>query len=104
VGPYDIHTTIVEPGFCRTELLVDSSTTWPELSIEDYAPRTAAMIETWKRPRGRSSREPKAHFLKLRHESEMGPVATHCNTANTGGGMRHVSSKHPLPALYLNVR
>jgi hypothetical protein len=25
-------------------------------------------------------------------------LATHCNKANTGGGMRHVSSKHPLPA------
>jgi hypothetical protein len=51
--------------------------------------------------RGRNSRGPKAHFLKLRHESEIGPVATHCNKANTGGGMRHVSSKHPLPALHL---
>ena len=53
VRPLGIHTTIVEPGFFRTELLVDSSTTWPELSIEDYAPRTAEMIETWnRRPAG----------------------------------------------------
>ncbi len=45
VAPYNIHTTIVEPGFFRTELLVDASTTWPELSIDDYAPRTAPRIE-----------------------------------------------------------
>jgi hypothetical protein len=31
----------------------------------------------------------------------IGPVAMRCNKANTGGGMRHVSSKHPLPALHL---
>ena len=35
-------TTVVEPGFFRTELLVEgSSTIWPELSIDDYAERTA---------------------------------------------------------------
>ena len=32
---------IVEPGFFRTELLVDASTSWAEDSIEDYAERTA---------------------------------------------------------------
>src|SRR5688572_665363 len=38
VAPYNIHTTVVEPGFFRTELLVEgSSTIWPELSIDDYA-------------------------------------------------------------------
>ena len=58
VAPYGIHTTIVEPGFFRTELLVDSSTTWPELSIEDYAPRTAEMIETWKSHNGAQPGDP----------------------------------------------
>ncbi|WP_244185982.1 SDR family oxidoreductase, partial [Arthrobacter agilis] len=38
LAPYGIHTTVVEPGFFRTELLVeDASSIWPELSIEDYA-------------------------------------------------------------------
>ena len=50
LAPFKIHTTIIEPGFFRTELLVDSSTTWPELSIDDYAPRTAEMIETLEKP------------------------------------------------------
>ena len=42
VAPYGISTTIVEPGFFRTELLVEgASSIWPELSIDDYAERTA---------------------------------------------------------------
>ena len=58
VEPYNIRTTIVEPGFFRTELLMDFSTTWPELSIEDYAPRTAQMIEAWKSQNGSQQGDP----------------------------------------------
>ena len=36
VAPFGITTTIVEPGFFRTELLEPASTTWPALSIADY--------------------------------------------------------------------
>ena len=39
--PFGIKTTTVEPGFFRTELLVEgSSTLWPELSLDDYAAST----------------------------------------------------------------
>ena len=49
VAPYGISTTIVEPGFFRTELLVEgASSMWPELSIEDYAERTTRTIDAWK--------------------------------------------------------
>ena len=49
VEPFGIKTMTVEPGFFRTELLVEgSSTIWPELEIEDYAERTAQTIEAWK--------------------------------------------------------
>ena len=65
VAPFGIHTTIVEPGFFRTELLVDSSTTWPELSIEDYAPRTAEMIEAWKGQNGSQPGDPAKLALAL---------------------------------------
>ncbi len=58
VAPYGIHTTIVEPGFFRTELLVDASTTWPELSIDDYAPRTAEMIPAWQAQNGKQAGDP----------------------------------------------
>jgi NAD(P)-dependent dehydrogenase (short-subunit alcohol dehydrogenase family) len=59
VEPYGINTTLVEPGFFRTELLVeDASTIWPELSIPDYANRTAAAIPGWREMNGRQSGDP----------------------------------------------
>jgi NAD(P)-dependent dehydrogenase (short-subunit alcohol dehydrogenase family) len=59
LAPYGITTTIVEPGFFRTELLVEgSSTLWPELSLSDYAERTAATIEGWKSMNGKQSGDP----------------------------------------------
>ncbi|MBG6185622.1 NAD(P)-dependent dehydrogenase (short-subunit alcohol dehydrogenase family) [Arthrobacter sp. CAN_A214] len=57
--PYSISTTIVEPGFFRTELLVEgASSIWPELSIEDYAERTARTIEAWKSMNGQQGGDP----------------------------------------------
>jgi len=59
VEPYGIHTTIVEPGFFRTELLVEgASSIWPELSIDDYAERTTRTIAAWKSMNGRQGGDP----------------------------------------------
>ncbi|MEV8598800.1 SDR family oxidoreductase [Streptomyces griseoviridis] len=58
VEPFGIRTTVVEPGFFRTELLVDASTTWAELSIDDYAERTAATKEQWQAMNGRQAGDP----------------------------------------------
>lgn len=59
VEPYGIKTTIVEPGFFRTELLVEgASSIWPELSIEDYAQRTTATIAAWKSMNGKQGGDP----------------------------------------------
>jgi NAD(P)-dependent dehydrogenase (short-subunit alcohol dehydrogenase family) len=59
VEPFGITATIVEPGFFRTELLVEgSSTIWPELSIPDYAERTASTIEGWKAMNGTQAGDP----------------------------------------------
>jgi NAD(P)-dependent dehydrogenase (short-subunit alcohol dehydrogenase family) len=59
VQPYGIDTTIVEPGFFRTELLVEgASTLWPELSIEDYDQRTKDTIEAWKSMNGKQGGDP----------------------------------------------
>lgn len=44
-----VSATVVEPGFFRTELLVEgASSIWPELSIDDYAERTAQTIQGWR--------------------------------------------------------
>lgn len=56
--PYNIRTTVVEPGFFRTELLVDASTTWPEPTIADYAERTTATIAAWKSMNGQQGGDP----------------------------------------------
>jgi NAD(P)-dependent dehydrogenase (short-subunit alcohol dehydrogenase family) len=59
VAPYGIKTMAVEPGYFRTELLVEgSSTIWPELSIEDYAERTAQTINALKGMNGQQGGDP----------------------------------------------
>jgi NAD(P)-dependent dehydrogenase (short-subunit alcohol dehydrogenase family) len=59
LAPYGINTTIVEPGFFRTELLVEgASTNWPELSIEDYDQRTQGTIGAWKSMNGKQGGDP----------------------------------------------
>ncbi|MBG6218419.1 NAD(P)-dependent dehydrogenase (short-subunit alcohol dehydrogenase family) [Arthrobacter sp. CAN_A6] len=60
VEPYGIKTMAVEPGFFRTELLVEgSSTIWPELVIEDYSERTAQTIAVWSSMNGQQGGDPK---------------------------------------------
>ena len=73
VEPFGIHTTIVEPGFFRTELLVEgSSTIWPELSIDDYTDRTqldhrgVAWHERPTRRRPRQARRGSRHHHRAR--------------------------------------
>ncbi|NIJ86387.1 NAD(P)-dependent dehydrogenase (short-subunit alcohol dehydrogenase family) [Xanthomonas arboricola] len=59
VKPYGIEVMAVEPGFFRTELLVEgASTIWPELSIEDYAACTAQTIAAWKGMNGQQGGDP----------------------------------------------
>jgi len=59
LAPLGISTMAVEPGFFRTELLVEgASTIWPELQVEDYADRTAATIKAWKGMNGQQGGDP----------------------------------------------
>src|SRR2546422_5863842 len=58
VAPFGITTTIVNPGFFRTELLTQDSTAYAEPSVEDYAERTAAQQEWWKAQNGQQSGDP----------------------------------------------
>jgi NAD(P)-dependent dehydrogenase (short-subunit alcohol dehydrogenase family) len=45
IAPFGIHTTTVNPGFFRTELLTKESTSYALESIEDYAERNRARRE-----------------------------------------------------------
>jgi NAD(P)-dependent dehydrogenase (short-subunit alcohol dehydrogenase family) len=47
IEPFGLHTTVVNPGFFRTELLTTESTNYVPASIEDYAERDAAQREFW---------------------------------------------------------
>jgi NAD(P)-dependent dehydrogenase (short-subunit alcohol dehydrogenase family) len=58
VEPFVIQTTIVEPGFFRTELLEKESTAYAELSIDDYAERTAQTRPAWEAMSGKQGGDP----------------------------------------------
>jgi NAD(P)-dependent dehydrogenase (short-subunit alcohol dehydrogenase family) len=58
VAPFGITTTIVNPGFFRTELLTEQSTNYAEPSIEDYNERRAQQLEFWKAQNGKQSGDP----------------------------------------------
>jgi len=59
VTPFGINTMLVEPGFFRTELLVEgASTIWPELPVDDYAKRTADTIKAWSGMNGQQGGDP----------------------------------------------
>src|SRR3989449_6087735 len=58
VAPFGITTTIVNPGFFRTELLEPASVTYADPSIEDYADRTAEQLKWWQAQSGRQGGDP----------------------------------------------
>jgi NAD(P)-dependent dehydrogenase (short-subunit alcohol dehydrogenase family) len=58
VAPFGITTTIVNPGFFRTELLTEQSTKYAEASIADYDERRGPLVEYWKAQNGQQSGDP----------------------------------------------
>jgi NAD(P)-dependent dehydrogenase (short-subunit alcohol dehydrogenase family) len=58
VAPFGINTTVVNPGFFRTELLTEQSTNYAEPSIADYDERRGPLLEYWKAQNGRQSGDP----------------------------------------------
>ena len=58
IKPFGIHTTVINPGFFRTELLTKDSTNYAPATIEDYAERNAAQREFWEGMNGKQGGDP----------------------------------------------
>ena len=58
VAPFGIATTVVNPGFFRTELLTEQSTNYAEASISDYDERRIKQLEFWKSQNGKQGGDP----------------------------------------------
>jgi NAD(P)-dependent dehydrogenase (short-subunit alcohol dehydrogenase family) len=58
VAPFGITTTVVNPGFFRTELLTEQSTNYAEASIADYDERRATQLTFWKAQNSQQSGDP----------------------------------------------
>ena len=58
VAPFGIFTTIVNPGFFRTELLTEKSTNYADHPIEDYNEQREQQMQFWKSANGQQSGDP----------------------------------------------
>jgi len=65
IAPFGIHTTIVNPGFFRTELLTEESTNYAAPLIEDYDERRTQQMEWWKSQNGLQAGNPDKLALAL---------------------------------------
>lgn len=58
IAPFGIRTMLVEPGFFRTELLSNASTTYAKPAIDDYAQRTRETVDAWSSMDGKQGGDP----------------------------------------------
>jgi NAD(P)-dependent dehydrogenase (short-subunit alcohol dehydrogenase family) len=58
IAPFGIHTTVVNPGFFRTELLTQESTNYAPATIDDYAERNAATRDFYATMNGKQPGDP----------------------------------------------
>ena len=58
VSPFGINTTIVNPGFFRTELLTEQSTKYADNPIEDYSEKREQLMQFWKGANGQQPGDP----------------------------------------------
>jgi len=58
IALFGIRTMLVEPGFFRTELLTNESTTYAKPLIDDYAERTKETVTAWKSMNGKQGGDP----------------------------------------------
>jgi NAD(P)-dependent dehydrogenase (short-subunit alcohol dehydrogenase family) len=55
---FGIRTMLVEPGFFRTELLSNGSTTYAQPTVDGYAERTKEIVAAWKSMDGKQGGDP----------------------------------------------
>jgi NAD(P)-dependent dehydrogenase (short-subunit alcohol dehydrogenase family) len=58
IAPFGIRTMLVEPGFFRTELLSNDSTTYAKPAIDDYAKQTREIVAAWSSMDGKQGGDP----------------------------------------------
>ena len=58
IAPFGINTTIVNPGFIRTELISDKSMIPAELAVEEYAERREQQMKWWQANNGLQPGDP----------------------------------------------
>jgi NAD(P)-dependent dehydrogenase (short-subunit alcohol dehydrogenase family) len=58
VAPFSINTTIVNPGFFRTELLTEQSTKYADNPIADYNEKREQLMQFWKGANGQQPGDP----------------------------------------------
>jgi NAD(P)-dependent dehydrogenase (short-subunit alcohol dehydrogenase family) len=58
VAPFGVRTMLVDPGFFRTELLTQDSTSYAEPVVADYAERTRQTVTAWTGMNGRQGGDP----------------------------------------------
>jgi NAD(P)-dependent dehydrogenase (short-subunit alcohol dehydrogenase family) len=58
IAPFGIHTTVVNPGFFRTELLTAQSTTYADGAIAAYDERRAPLVAQWQSMNGQQAGDP----------------------------------------------
>ena len=58
VAPFGINTTIVNPGFFKTELLTEQSTKYADNPIADYTEKREQLMQFWKGANGQQSGNP----------------------------------------------
>ena len=58
IAAFGIRTMLVEPGFFRTELLSNDSTTYAQPTVDGYAERTNEIVAAWKSMDGKQGGDP----------------------------------------------
>ena len=97
VAPFGIHTTVVNPGFFRTELLTEQSTNYAEPVVTDYDERRGPLMDYWKSQNGKQVGDPaKLAQALLVITSQEPPPRRFIAGADAIAGAEQKIAEHPL--------